>query len=70
MLSNTQSRCSRATAANKVNYIVFKRASDNLCFLSGAAADWNSLPNNATACTVFKSFLNSVKLYIKTNMSH
>jgi hypothetical protein len=28
------------------------------------------LPNNITACTVLKTFLNSAKLYIKTNMSH
>jgi hypothetical protein len=68
LLRNSQSRCSRATAANKLDNTVFKRACDNMCFLSTAASHWNNLPNNVTASTAFKPFLTNARLFVKTCM--
>lgn len=68
LLRNSQCRCSRATAANKLDNTVFKRACDNMCFLSAAASHWNNLPNNVTASTAFKPFLTNARLFVKTCM--
>ncbi len=70
LLRNSQSRCSRATAANKLDNTVFKRACDNMCFLSAAASHWNNLPNNVTASTAFKPFLTNARLFVKTCMQY
>jgi hypothetical protein len=65
LLAISQERCSRATLSNKLEHNVMKRKCDNLCFLLAAVSDWNSLPNDVTACSSFRSFNRGLKEYVK-----
>ena len=41
LLSHTQERCTRAAVASKLDFNIFKRKCDNMCYLSAAAHDWS-----------------------------
>jgi ribonuclease P/MRP protein subunit RPP40 len=68
LLAMSQERCSRATLSNKLEHNVMKRKCDNSCFLSAAVTDWNSLPNDVTACSSFRSFNRGLKQYVKNSI--
>ena len=66
LLSDSQSHCSKTSIAYKLQNTVFKRTCDNLCLSYGASRDWSSLPNNETACFVFKSFMHNFNIFVTT----
>ena len=75
LLSHTQERCRRAAEANKLDFNIFKRKCDNVCYVSAAAHEWSLLPNNVTSCNSFYHFINCAKSFIaecirKTSGTH